>query len=73
MLGHLGAGRDDTIAMGDAAVDISMLEHCAVGVAMGNSSDNVKAVADHVTQDVNADGFHAAFDRLGLLTADLTR
>lgn len=73
LLGHLGAGRDDTIAMGDATVDISMLEHCAVGVAMGNSSDNVKAVADHVTQDVNADGFHAAFDHLGLLPVDPAR
>ena len=73
LLGHLGADRGDTIAMGDAAVDISMLEHCAVGVAMGNSSNNVKAVADHITQDVDDDGLHAAFDHLGLLTPDPTR
>lgn len=67
LLAHLGASRDDTVAMGDATVDIPMLEYCAVGVAMGNSSDDVFAVADHVTDDVDADGLAKAFARLGLL------
>ncbi|HMR49418.1 MAG TPA: Cof-type HAD-IIB family hydrolase [Arachnia sp.] len=67
LLAHLGADRADTIAMGDATVDIPMLEYCAVGVAMGNSSDDVLAVADHVTGDVNADGLYDAFRHLGLL------
>ncbi|MFT4295486.1 MAG: Cof-type HAD-IIB family hydrolase [Micropruina sp.] len=67
LLTHLGADRADTIAMGDAAVDIPMLAYCAVGVAMGNAADDVKAVADHVTGDVDADGLHAAFEHLGLL------
>lgn len=35
LLAHLGANRQDTVAFGDAAVDIPMLEYCAVGVAMG--------------------------------------
>lgn len=67
LLAHLGADRADTIAVGDASVDIPMLEYCAVGVAMGNASENVKAIADHVTGDVEADGLYAAFDHLGLL------
>jgi Cof subfamily protein (haloacid dehalogenase superfamily) len=67
LLRHLGADLSDTIAMGDAAIDIPMLELCAVSVAMGNSSDDVKAVADHVTNDVDADGLYAAFEHLGLL------
>ena len=33
LLAHLGANRQDTVAFGDAAVDIPMLEYCAVGVA----------------------------------------
>lgn len=73
LLRHLGADRGDTIGMGDAAIDIPMLELCAVSVAMGNSSDDVKAVADHVTDDVEADGLYAAFEHLGLLNNDPVR
>lgn len=67
LLTHLGADRSDTIAFGDAAVDIPMLEYCAVAVAMGNSSPDVLAVADLVTSDVNDHGLLRAFEQLGLL------
>lgn len=67
LLTHLGADRADTVAMGDATVDIPMLTYCAVGVAMGNSSDDVKEVADYLTADVNEDGLYQAFAHLGLL------
>lgn len=63
---HLGADLADTIAFGDARVDIPMLAHCGVGVAMGNSSPDVLAVADFITTDVNDDGLRNAFERLGL-------
>lgn len=66
LLAHLGANRQDTIAFGDAAVDIPMLEYCAVGVAMGNGSEDIKAVAGIVTGDVE-DGLARAFERLGLM------
>lgn len=64
---HLGAALEDTIALGDAAVDIGMLRHCGVGVAMGNASPEVKEAADLVTAAVEDDGLAAAFARLGLL------
>ncbi|MDJ1371030.1 Cof-type HAD-IIB family hydrolase [Gulosibacter molinativorax] len=67
LLEYLGADRADTIAFGDARVDIPMLEYCEVGVAMGNSSPDVLAVADYVTGDVAHDGLAAAFKHLGLL------
>ncbi|MFT3875029.1 MAG: Cof-type HAD-IIB family hydrolase [Propioniciclava sp.] len=67
LLAHLGADRADTVAMGDATVDLPMLEYCAVAVAMGNSSDDVMAAADYVTADVNDDGLYQAFEHLGLL------
>ena len=67
LLTHLLADRSETIAFGDAAVDIPMLEYCAIAVAMGNSSPDVLAVADLVTYDVNDDGLRRAFERLGLL------
>lgn len=63
---HVGGDIADTIAVGDASVDIPMLEVCGVGVAMGNGSDDIKAVADHVTTDVEDDGLAAAFAHLGL-------
>ncbi len=34
LLEHLGA--KDTIAFGDAKIDIPMLEYCQIGVSMGN-------------------------------------
>lgn len=69
LLGHLGAELAGTIAFGDATVDVSMLTYCATGVAMGNSSADVLAVADLITTDVNDDGLWQAFVRLGLFPA----
>ncbi len=45
-----------TMAFGDGGNDIEMLKHVAVGVAMGNAADHVKAVADHVTDHVDNGG-----------------
>ena len=64
---HLHVGMEDTIAFGDAKVDIPMLECCAVGVAMGSGGPEIKAMADYVTGDVEADGLYQAFEALGLL------
>lgn len=67
LLAHLGANRQDTVAFGDATVDIPMLEYCAVGVAMGNGSEDIKAMAGIVAGDVEEDGLARAFERLGLM------
>ena len=66
LLAHLGADRTDTVAFGDATIDVPMLEYCAFGVAMGNGSDDVRAAADLITDDVEADGLAHAFERLEL-------
>lgn len=67
LLRHLGVEQKDTIAFGDAKVDIPMLEYCQVGVAMGNGGPEILAMADMVTDDVAEDGLYHAFERLGLL------
>ena len=67
LLEYLGAKRSDTIAFGDAKIDIPMLEYCEVGVGMGNGGPEILAMADLVTDDVEADGLYKAFDKLGLL------
>ena len=67
LLEHLGAERSETIAFGDAKIDIPMLEYCEIGVAMGNGGPEILAMADLVTDDVEADGLYKAFEKLGLL------
>ena len=67
ILKHLGANRIDTIAFGDAKVDIPMLETCQIGVAMGNGGPEILAMADIITDDVRQDGLYNAFKKLNLL------
>lgn len=67
LLEYVGAEPAESIGVGDATVDIPMLEVCGVGVAMGNGSDDIKDVADHVTDDVEEDGLANAFRHLGLI------
>lgn len=69
LLKHLGAKKEDTFAFGDAKVDIPMLEYCEVGVAMGSGGDEIKAMADYVTDDVDKDGLYNAFVHFGLMEA----
>ena len=69
LLKHLGVKKEDTFAFGDAKVDIPMLEYCEVGVAMGSGGDEIKAMADYVTDDVDKDGLYNAFVHFGLIEA----
>lgn len=48
---ELGIERKNVLAIGDGRNDIEMLEWAGRGVAMGDSPDEVKAAADHVTGD----------------------
>ena len=46
---HLGVDRKDVVAFGDNYNDISMIEWAGMGVAVANSVDELKAVADRVS------------------------
>lgn len=67
LLAHLRKKKEDTIAFGDAKIDIPMLEYCATGVAMGNGGEEIRAMADYITDDVDEDGLWNAFRHLGLI------
>ena len=67
LLKHLGADIKDTYAFGDAKIDIPMLEYCNVGIAMGSGGDEIKAMADYVTDSVDDDGIYNAFRHFGLI------
>lgn len=64
---HTGMAKADTIAFGDGPNDYDMIEYAAVGVAMGNSGDELKSRADFVTKDINDDGIAYALQKLGLI------
>lgn len=66
LLDRLGLDRADTVGIGDSSNDMEMLEYCAVGVAMGNATDEAKAAADFVTTDIKDDGLAWALADLGL-------
>lgn len=53
---HFGIHADEVICMGDAGNDKQMLEYAGLGVAMANASDDIKAIADHITVSNDDDG-----------------
>jgi len=61
---RLGVQPMHTLAVGDQRNDVEMLRWAARGVAMGNAPEEVKAVADEVTEDVYADGLALVLDSL---------
>lgn len=67
LLNYLGADKKDTIAFGDAKIDIPMFEYCAIGVAVASGGDEIKKVADFVTDAVEDDGIFNAFKKLNLI------
>lgn len=67
----LGAGKAELIGFGDARSDVELLRACGIGVAMGQAPEELKAVANLVTDSVDADGLAHAFERLGLVGARL--
>ena len=51
-------------AIGDAANDIEMLEYAGLAIAMGNASEEVKSIADIVTDTNENNGVIKAIDKL---------
>ncbi len=61
--GRLGIAREDVVALGDGMNDYEMLQWAGRGVAMGQASDELKAVADDVTGSVLEDGLVTELSR----------
>ncbi|MDO5126167.1 MAG: HAD family hydrolase [Eubacteriales bacterium] len=62
-----GISIENTIAFGDGPNDVDMLQYASVGIAMGNSIQEVKDVADYVTKDVSAGGILHAMSQFKLI------
>lgn len=60
----------DIIAIGDNENDLSMLEFAGLGVAMGNSKDDIKAASDYTTATNNEDGVAKVIEKFILGIGD---
>ena len=58
---------DEAMAFGDGGNDLSMVKHVPFGIAMGNACEELKAVANYVTDDVDHDGIAKALLHYGLI------
>lgn len=67
ILEHFGLPLETSMSFGDAGNDIPMIKHAAIGVAMGNASDQVKEIANYVTDTVDDDGVYKALKHFGVL------
>lgn len=62
-----GIDLSETLAIGDGENDVGMIRHCAIGIAMGNSPQEVKKAADHVTGHIDEDGLAQALKYYSLI------
>ena len=62
-----GVPQEDSIAFGDGPNDIEMIQYAAIGVCMGNGTEQTKAVADRICGRVDEDGIYNEFKALGLI------
>ncbi len=58
----LGIGIENIMACGDEENDIDMIKEAGFGVAMGNATPKVKAVADYITASNDEDGVAKAIE-----------
>lgn len=59
---YWGIKESETLAIGDQNNDISLLQAGGIKVAMGNSTDELREVADYITDTVYNDGFVGAVE-----------
>lgn len=62
-----GIKREEVIAIGDSYNDLSMIEFAGLGVAMGNAPDDIKEIADLVTETNMNDGVAKVVEEFILL------
>lgn len=56
LAGYYHFNREEVICIGDNENDESMIKYAGLGVAMGNSEDSIKKIADYITDSNDEDG-----------------
>ena len=55
------------MAFGDEDNDLDMIAYVKTGIVMGNGSDNMKKIADYITESVDNNGIYNAVRHYGLI------
>lgn len=63
LLSKLNIDKNNAICFGDSINDIEMFNECGIKVAMGNALDELKNIADYITDTNNSDGISKFFDK----------
>lgn len=67
VVSHFGGSMDDTFGFGDSNNDLEMLQMCHTGIAMGNAFEEIKQIADFITEDTDHDGIYKAMEHFDLI------
>lgn len=68
LIQKLGIKREEVISMGDSYNDQAMIEFAGLGVAMGNAPDDIKEIANYVTDTNMNDGVAKVVEKFVLKT-----
>ena len=66
LIAKYGIQQNEIVAIGDNYNDKSMIEFAGMGVAMGNAPDEIKNVANYITDTNNNEGVSKALKKLFL-------
>ena len=64
---YYGLTMQEAMAFGDGGNDLPLIRDVAVGVAMGNACNELKAEADYITSSVDEDGVSRALEYFDLI------
>ncbi|PJI07582.1 MULTISPECIES: Cof-type HAD-IIB family hydrolase [Clostridium] len=67
LLKYLNLQREDTFAYGDGINDAEMIQYVNTGIAMGNAKEELKNVADDVTDTHDEGGIYNSFKKYKLI------
>lgn len=67
LLKYLNLSKEDTFAYGDGINDAEMIEFVNIGVAMGNAKEELKKIADDVTDAHDEDGIYNSFKKYKII------
>ncbi len=67
VMAYYGFSMEESMAFGDGGNDVPLVRDVGLGVAMGNACDELKSVADYVTESVDEDGIEKALQHFGLI------
>ena len=64
ILNHFNIPQQDSICFGDGLNDLDMFHTAGYSIAMGNSVDEIREIADEVTLSVSEDGTAHSLQKL---------